>query len=64
MDMFTDKPAPTRNNLSSVNLKRNFGGEDWTRYNRISFWIRPLVSGFADTVTVTITLPWPVCGVT
>ena len=46
MDMFTDKPAPTRNQLSSVNLKRPFNGEDWTQYNRISFWIRPLVSGF------------------
>ncbi|HLE57302.1 MAG TPA: hypothetical protein VJB15_09475, partial [Rhodothermia bacterium] len=46
MDMFTDKPAPTRNGLSSVNLRRPFAGEDWTQYNRISFWIRPLVSGF------------------
>jgi hypothetical protein len=46
MDMFTDKPAPTRNQLSSVNLKRPFNGEDWTQYNRLSFWIRPLVSGF------------------
>ena len=46
MDMFTDKPAPTRSGLSSVNLKRPFAGEDWTAYNRISFWIRPQVSGF------------------
>lgn len=46
MDMFTDKPAPTRNQLSSVNLKRAFAGEDWSKYNRLSFWVRPLVSGF------------------
>jgi len=46
MEMFTDKPAPIRNGLSSVNLRRVFSGEDWTQYNRISFWIRPLVSGF------------------
>ena len=41
MRMFVDKPAPTRNGLSSVNLQRAFGGEDWTGYNRISMWIRP-----------------------
>lgn len=46
MDMFTTKPAPTRNGLSSVNLKRAFPGEDWSGYNRISLWIRPQVSGF------------------
>ncbi|HYN81721.1 MAG TPA: glycoside hydrolase family 9 protein [Gemmatimonadaceae bacterium] len=46
MDMFTHTPAPTRSRLSSVNLKRPFAGEDWSPYNRLSFWIRPLVSGF------------------
>ena len=46
MQMFVDKPAPTRNGLSSVNLQRAFPGEDWTGYNRISMWIRPDVSGF------------------
>jgi hypothetical protein len=46
MQMFVDKPAPTRNGLSSVNLQRAFGGQDWTGYNRISMWIRPEVSGF------------------
>lgn len=46
MDMFTETPAPTRSRLSSVNLKRNFSGENWSDYNRISFWVRPLVSGF------------------
>src|SRR6185295_9379522 len=50
MQMFVDKPAPTRNGLSSVNLRREFGagtgGDDWTGYNRISMWIRPDVSGF------------------
>ncbi len=46
MQMFVDKPAPTRNGLSSVNLQRAFSGEDWRGYNRISMWIRPDVSGF------------------
>jgi hypothetical protein len=46
MQMFVDKPAPTRNSLSTVNLQRAFGGEDWTGYNRLSMWIRAEVSGF------------------
>src|SRR5690606_1302880 len=46
MQMFVDSPAPTRNRLSAVNLRRSFGGEDWSGYNRISMWIRPEVSGF------------------
>ena len=46
MDMFTEKPAPTRNRLSSVNLRRLFDNEDWTGYNRLSMWIKPDVSGF------------------
>jgi len=46
MQMFVDKPAPTRNSLSTVNLQRAFAGEDWTGYNRLSMWIRADVSGF------------------
>jgi len=46
MQMFHDEPAPTRNRLSAVNLRRSFAGEDWRGYNRISMWIRPEVSGF------------------
>jgi len=46
MDMFRDKPAPTRNGLSSANLQRPFAGEDWRAFNRISMWIRPDVAGF------------------
>ncbi len=46
MEMFRDKPAPTRNGLSTVNLKHTFPGEDWSGYNRISLWIRPELSGF------------------
>jgi hypothetical protein len=46
MQMFTDKPAPNRGGLSSINLQRHFAGEDWTGYNRISLWIRPEISGF------------------
>ena len=46
LTMFTDSPAPTRNRLSSVTLRRPFPGEDWRGYNRISLWIRPDISGF------------------
>ena len=46
VNMYRDEPAPTRNRLSSVNLRRAFAGEDWSAYNRISLWIRPDVSGF------------------
>lgn len=45
MQMFRDGPAPTRNRLSTVNLRRPFGGENWSGYNRLSVWIRPDVSG-------------------
>ena len=46
MQMFVDKPAPTRNGLSSVNLRRAFNTEDWRGYNRLSIWMRAEVSGF------------------
>lgn len=46
MQMFRDAPAPTRNRLSSVNLRRAFAGEDWRPYNRLSLWIKPEVAGF------------------
>jgi hypothetical protein len=46
MQMFHDAPAPTRNRLSSVNLRRAFDGEDWRGYNRLSMWIKPELSGF------------------
>lgn len=46
MQMFTDAPAPTRNGLSSINLRRAFDGEDWTAYNRISLWMRADQAGF------------------
>ena len=45
MTMYTDSGAPTRSRLSSVNLRRMIGGEDWREYNRISMWIRPEVTG-------------------
>ena len=45
LQMFTDSPAPTRNRLSSVNLRRVVAGEDWSGYNRLAMWIRPDVSG-------------------
>jgi len=46
MQMFRGDPPPTRNGLSAVSLRRPFDGEDWSRYNRISLWIRPELSGF------------------
>jgi hypothetical protein len=46
MQMFTDTPAPTRNRLSSVNLRRPINNEDWSGYNRLSIWMRAEVSGF------------------
>lgn len=45
VQMFVDSPAPTRNRLSAVNLRRAFDGEDWSGYNRLSMWIRPDFSG-------------------
>ena len=45
MQMFVDTTAPTRNRLSTINLQRLFGGEDWRAYNRISLWIRPDFAG-------------------
>ena len=46
MRMFRDTPAPTRTRLSSVNLRREIGGEDWRAYNRLSIWMRAEVAGF------------------
>lgn len=46
MQMYRDSVAPTRSRLSSINLRRPFGGEDWSGYNRLSMWIRPHVRGF------------------
>jgi hypothetical protein len=45
MQMFRNAPAPTRNQLSSVNLQRAFAGEDWRAFNRLSLWIKPDVVG-------------------
>jgi hypothetical protein len=40
MQMFSSAPAPTRNRLSSVNLRRVFPNEDWSGYNRLLIWVR------------------------
>lgn len=45
MQMFRDAPAPNRARLSAINLRREFPNEDWSQYNRISFWVRPDFSG-------------------
>lgn len=45
MQLFREAPAPTRSRLSSVNLRRAFGGEDWSGYNRLSFWVRARFAG-------------------
>src|SRR5690606_40382627 len=42
---FRDAPAPTRSGLSSVNLRRDIGDEDWSGYNRLSIWLRAEVEG-------------------
>jgi hypothetical protein len=44
--MFPHGDAPTRNHLAAVNLRRAFGGEDWSGYNRLSLRIRPTLRGF------------------
>lgn len=46
VQMFRDAPAPTRNRLPSVNLRRSFDGEDWRGFNRISMWMKTETSGF------------------
>lgn len=46
VNMYRDRPAPTRNGLSAVNLRRSFAGDDWSEYNRISLWVRPDINGF------------------
>ena len=32
--------------LGEALLRRNFAGEDWSRYNRLSFWVYPTLPGF------------------
>lgn len=46
VQMFREQPAPTRNRLSAINLRRAFDHEDWSAYNRLSLWIKPEVVGF------------------
>jgi Glycosyl hydrolase family 9/Cellulase N-terminal ig-like domain len=47
MNMYTTTPAPNRSRLSSVNLIRRVPNEDWSAYNRLSFWFRADMEGFA-----------------
>jgi hypothetical protein len=55
MQMFRGTPAPTRNRLSTVNIQRDFAGEDWSGYNRLSMWVRADYSG-VPTVPLIIAL--------
>jgi hypothetical protein len=45
LQLFRGPPAPTRSRLPAINLQRQFAGEDWSGYNRISLWIRPEFRG-------------------
>jgi hypothetical protein len=46
MRLFDGPPTPGRSRLPSVNLQRDFAGEDWRAYNRLSVWLRADASGF------------------
>lgn len=47
VNIHNQQPSTGRGSgLPSVLLKRAFPGEDWRRYNRLSFRIRPEMSGF------------------
>ncbi|MCL4813796.1 MAG: glycoside hydrolase family 9 protein [Vicinamibacteraceae bacterium] len=46
MDLSVRKPAAGVAGLPSVTATRGVDGEDWTRFNRLSLWIRPQMSGF------------------
>ncbi|UCG59315.1 MAG: glycoside hydrolase family 9 protein [Phycisphaerales bacterium] len=42
-----DKPGPVSGRpFGAAIAKRNFPGEDWSKYNRLSFWVYPTLPGF------------------
>lgn len=42
-----DKPGPVSGRpFGAAIAKRNFPGEDWSEYNRLSFWVYPTLPGF------------------
>jgi hypothetical protein len=46
VNVHDQQPAPEGRSNTRVALVRHFEGVDWRKYNRISFWIRPEMSGF------------------
>jgi len=47
VDIQEQRPASEQSSgLPAVALVRRFAGEDWSNFNRISFWIRPQMVGF------------------
>jgi hypothetical protein len=49
-----DKPIPTVRYYGSAGVVRTVDGEDWSAWNRLSFWIYPDLPGFRNVSLLTI----------